>query len=141
MKEGNIFSDPLFIDSGNGNYHLQSNSPCIDTGINLSKNSNSLPLMYIGDIYYKDKDGMIRIQDGNDDGIAICDMGAYEFSIQSDQDQPIVISPIEEDQDQPIETDQNQPIQISQDKDKSSSSSGGCFIKTLDLIMIKLFDL
>ncbi|MCD4790820.1 MAG: right-handed parallel beta-helix repeat-containing protein, partial [Bacteroidales bacterium] len=29
---GNIDIDPLFVDPGNGDYHLQSNSPCIDTG-------------------------------------------------------------------------------------------------------------
>ncbi len=29
---GNINSDPLFVDSGNGDYHLQSISPCINTG-------------------------------------------------------------------------------------------------------------
>jgi hypothetical protein len=185
MKEGNIFSDPLFIDPNNGNYHLQSNSPCIDTGINLSKNSYSLPLMYVSDMYYKDKDGRIRIQDGNNDSIAICDMGAYEFfteteidqnqPIQLDQNQPIVIPPIEEDQNQPvvvihpieedqnqpiqldqnqpidqdqptetnqnqpIETDQNQPAQINQDKDKSSSSSGGCFIETIFTIKNSMF--
>ncbi|MDP8269242.1 MAG: T9SS type A sorting domain-containing protein [Candidatus Tenebribacter davisii] len=30
--EGNIYIDPLFIDSGSGDYHLQSVSPCIDAG-------------------------------------------------------------------------------------------------------------
>ncbi|MCK5050229.1 MAG: T9SS type A sorting domain-containing protein [Candidatus Cloacimonetes bacterium] len=29
---GNINSDPLFINAGNGDYHLQSTSPCIDAG-------------------------------------------------------------------------------------------------------------
>jgi len=30
--EGNINADPLFIDSGNGDFHLQPGSPCIDAG-------------------------------------------------------------------------------------------------------------
>jgi hypothetical protein len=31
---GNINDDPLFVDPTNGDYHLQSTSPCRDTGIN-----------------------------------------------------------------------------------------------------------
>ncbi len=30
--EGDILLDPLFVDEGNGDYHLQANSPCIDAG-------------------------------------------------------------------------------------------------------------
>ena len=30
--EGNIDSDPLFVDPANGDYHLTEDSPCIDTG-------------------------------------------------------------------------------------------------------------
>ena len=30
--EGNIDLDPLFVDAGNGDYHLQESSPCIDAG-------------------------------------------------------------------------------------------------------------
>ena len=49
---GNIDSDPLFVDAGSGDYHLQSTSPCIDAGDPTS------PL---------DPDG------------TIADMGAYYF--------------------------------------------------------------
>jgi predicted outer membrane repeat protein len=49
---GNIYSDPLFVDPGNGYFHLQSISPCIDAGDPAS------PL---------DPDG------------TIADMGAYYF--------------------------------------------------------------
>ena len=65
---GNIQQNPLFMDAENGDFHLQSTSPCIDTGTN---DAPHLP--------DTDKDGKPRIIDGNDDEIAIVDMGAYEF--------------------------------------------------------------
>jgi len=65
---GNIQEDPLFVDAKNGDFHLQSTSPCIDTG------TNDAP--YLPE---RDKDGKPRIIDGNGDEIAIVDMGAYEF--------------------------------------------------------------
>ncbi len=57
---GNINSNPLFV--GDGDYHLQSNSPCIDAGSNTA----------LG-IPASDKDGNPRIVNG------VIDMGAYEF--------------------------------------------------------------
>ncbi|MDL1955697.1 MAG: right-handed parallel beta-helix repeat-containing protein [Candidatus Desulfofervidus auxilii] len=63
----NIQEDPLFVDAENGDFHLQSTSPCIDTGTN---DAPHLP--------ERDKDGKPRIIDGNGDNIAIVDMGAYE---------------------------------------------------------------
>ncbi|MEW6482402.1 MAG: right-handed parallel beta-helix repeat-containing protein, partial [bacterium] len=62
----NISLDPQFI--GDEDYHLQSTSFCIDTGLNEAQ---GIPVT--------DKDGNPRIQDGNNDGIAIVDMGAYEY--------------------------------------------------------------
>src|SRR5262249_15277576 len=65
---GNISADPMFADLTQGNYHLQKGSPSIDSGDNQAPN---LP--------DKDLDGNQRILDGDGDGNAIIDMGAYEF--------------------------------------------------------------
>ncbi|MCP4711629.1 MAG: hypothetical protein GY869_23675, partial [Planctomycetes bacterium] len=65
--EGNIDTDPLFADAGNGDFHLQPGSPCIDKG------DNSAPRLPPTDF-----EGNARIMDG--DGIpgAVVDMGIYE---------------------------------------------------------------
>lgn len=64
--EGNIDSEPRFINPNVGDYHLKQDSPCIDEG-----DRNSPPS--------EDRDGVLRPQDGDSDGVAICDMGAYEY--------------------------------------------------------------
>lgn len=64
---GNISADPRFFNPSAGDYHLRPDSPSIDTGDNTGPN---LPAA--------DLDGNLRIQDGNGDGIAVVDMGAYE---------------------------------------------------------------
>jgi hypothetical protein len=56
-----ILADPRFIDSTNGDFHLQSNSPCINGGNNLYVGSST------------DLDGNPRVV-----GEAI-DIGAYEY--------------------------------------------------------------
>ena len=58
---GNITNQPVFIDPSTGNYRLQTNSPCINTGKN-SYVTNKVDL-----------DGRSRIVGGT------VDMGAYEF--------------------------------------------------------------
>jgi len=65
---GNINANPLFADSANGDFHLLSNSPCIDKG---SNSALSLPPT--------DFDGENRIMDGDGNGSAIVDMGVDEF--------------------------------------------------------------
>lgn len=60
--EGNINADPMFVDSGAGDYHLQDGSPCIDAGSNSA-----------ADLPDTDKDDNPRIV-----GAAV-DMGAYEW--------------------------------------------------------------
>jgi len=64
----NINEDPFFV--GSGNYRLQDISPCIDAG------DNSAP-----ELPEFDFDGNPRMIDGDGDGIAIADMGAYEYYI------------------------------------------------------------
>ena len=64
---GNISTDPLFVDP-NGNFHLQSGSPVLDAG---SNSASGLPST--------DFDGSPRIVDGNRDGNAVVDLGAYEL--------------------------------------------------------------
>ena len=67
-SNGNIAADPLFVNTQTGNFQLQSTSPAIDVG------SNSAPGLPKADLL-----GATRIADGNGDGNAIVDMGAYEF--------------------------------------------------------------
>jgi len=62
----NISNDPQFIDASSGNYHLKATSPAIDAGSELSA-----PII--------DFDGVSRPVDGNKDGVAKTDIGAFEF--------------------------------------------------------------
>jgi len=58
---GNFTNAPLFVDLAGGDYHLMSNSPCINAGINFAINTGT------------DLDGNPRLIDG------IVDIGAYEY--------------------------------------------------------------
>jgi len=64
-----IHSVPQFVDAANGDYHLQPTSPCIDAG------DNSL----VPSGVTTDLDGNQRIVDGDNDGVATVDIGAYEY--------------------------------------------------------------
>jgi len=65
--EGNIDADPLFVDPGNGDFHLGPHSPCIDSGDN---DAPGLPEF--------DFEGDDRILNGDCFGTAMVDMGVDE---------------------------------------------------------------
>jgi len=61
LGQGNIYANPLFVDTNTANYRLAANSPCINTGTNESWMTGAFDL-----------DGRTRIRYG------IVDIGAYE---------------------------------------------------------------
>jgi|GEM_PF-5587825 len=63
-----ICADPRFASSVGADYHLQSDSPCIDIGDN-----SAVPSWLTTDLYGKN-----RFTDGNRDGSVVVDMGADE---------------------------------------------------------------
>jgi len=67
--EGNIFTNPMFMDPNNGDYHLLPRSRCIDAGIN-----SEVPAYLT-----KDFEGDQRILDGDNDGKATIDIGVDEY--------------------------------------------------------------
>jgi parallel beta-helix repeat protein len=71
---GNIVADPMFVDAANGDYHLQTGSPCLDAGHNWA----------IAGRAEVDLDGNPRFADGPtaDTGCGlpvVVDQGAYEY--------------------------------------------------------------
>lgn len=63
---GNMDYDPLFVAPGSSDYHLQPGSLCIERGIAIAGLD-------------QDIEGTARPQDGDNNGTALYDMGAYEY--------------------------------------------------------------
>jgi len=74
---GNITNEPLFVDPAHGDFHLQPNSPCINSGYNnyltITNNWWETPDKFYFTFVTKDLDGNPRIAGGT------VDVGAYEF--------------------------------------------------------------
>ena len=64
-----VHQDPQFVDAAGGDYHLKDTSPCVDAGDNGSVPTGTA----------QDLDGNQRIVDGDNDGTATVDIGAYEY--------------------------------------------------------------
>jgi hypothetical protein len=71
MGSDYVEGDPLFINTSESDFHLQSHSPAIDSGSAISAP-------------YVDFEGNSRPQDGDGDGTAIYDIGVYEVSSYSE---------------------------------------------------------
>jgi len=76
----NITNDPAFVDAAGGDFRLKCGSPCIDAGW-----TNCLSPIGIISAPTNDVRGVTRPLDGNGDGIAQFDMGAYEYNPAVDQ--------------------------------------------------------
>lgn len=73
-----ISSNPLFVDAANGDFHLQSTSPCIDAGYDS-----------VVDTSWLDMDGMLR-QIDHVPGGSIVDIGADEYPDTTAPSTPVV---------------------------------------------------
>jgi hypothetical protein len=67
--DGNIYLSPEFVDPAARDYHLEADSPCVDTGDPSG--------LHIG---VRDLDGRVRPWDGDGDTVTVVDRGAWEHA-------------------------------------------------------------
>ena len=79
---GNFAADPLFVDSGGGDFHLTSGSPAIDVGLNSEAGFSATD-------YY----GNPRIVEGKAGDGAIVDVGAAEFGPVTTSEAKLRVTP------------------------------------------------
>jgi hypothetical protein len=75
---GNINVDPALLNVTGTNFHLTASSPCIDAGTNVLLAITNFSVAMTNDF-----DGIPRPLDGNGNGVAQFDMGAFEFLLAS----------------------------------------------------------
>jgi len=72
----NIATDPRFVDAAGGNFRLDAGSPCIDRGLNIvDVDPAKAGLQKLPET---DLDGKARLVDGDGNGTAVVDIGAFE---------------------------------------------------------------
>jgi parallel beta-helix repeat protein len=79
---GNLNTNPQFVDPAAGDFHLQPDSACVDAGGNASVPADIVDVDGDGNTAEPiplDLDGNARMVDGDNDGNAVVDMGAYEL--------------------------------------------------------------
>lgn len=78
VGQGNLADDPVFANLADGDLRLSNKSPCLDAGIQWNNDNDSTVQVPLVDL-----SGKNRVSDGNGDGVAIVDMGAFEYQLGS----------------------------------------------------------